>query len=1113
MIGSVSSGQNLNVKPVKVSNLNHNKCMTKNKHLSLKKANIRRTCRIMRVFFLFFMLGISVCFSNNSYSQSTKISLNLKNKTVKQVFSEIEKNSEFIFFYQDDILDVNRKVTVNTDNGTIEQILDEVLSATGNTYFVSDRSIYIIKKTSDTIVYEEDIVQPQKKTITGKITDAQGEPIIGANIIEQGTINGTVTDVDGNFSLQVEENAILHISYIGYLTQQINTASRALFNIVLQEDTKALEEVVVVGYGTIDKRTLTNAVSNIRQEEFVAGTSSPLKAIQGKVSGLSIVSTNGSDPNAGVSLQLRGVNSVAANQGPLIVIDGVPGAEIDLVAKEDIESINVLKDASAAAIYGTRASGGVILITTKRPSVGNANINFFSELSLETIRKKANILSADEFRKYEKTENGALDFGSSTDWLDAVTRKNPFHQRYVVSASGGNENARIAASVNTRLAQAPSINTDRRELGGRINTYFKFLEDRLELSSNVSYSEVNANLTDNSIFEKALQINPTYPVYDVNDPSGYNVITGGLEMFNPVAEIKLKNNKHESTFLLANTTLKLNLTDYWSVSAMAAAKRTSSYQVEYRSAQHRISRESGVKGWARQNYARNIDKTLDLTTNFDKKIDFHGINAVAGYSFQEFNGQGFFAENQDFTVDGLEANNLGGGAFLSDGRAGMGSNKNVRTRLIAFFGRGNYSYMDRYLLTATLRYEGSSKFYQDNWGLFPGISVGWRLSSEKFMDNITFINDLKLRAAYGETGNEGFDSATAFRMYSLDSWYYVDGQWQRVYGLQHNQNKNMKWEIKKEYNVGLDFSMMDYRISGRLDWFTRKVENMIYSGIPVPSPPNVHGASTVNIGNMTNRGFETEINWNVADRNDWNYKTSIVTTITSKSKLEKMSTDTRLDFHVLPHPGSPGSAVRIFGGQEIGKFFLWKSAGFDEDGKPLIYNMKDEVISYDQRSDLDRRQIGNGLPKVVLSWSNDFRYKNWDLNLYFRSWLGYDVFNVTNMYLGTNTPFSQGRNVLKAAFEENAFINYEGRILTDYWLEDGSFLKMDAVTLGYTFDKSKIKPFSRLRLTLTARDLFTITGYKGIDPEVNVNGLDPGFEDLSAYPRTRTFMLGVQVGF
>ncbi|MDR1097791.1 MAG: SusC/RagA family TonB-linked outer membrane protein [Tannerella sp.] len=1075
----------------------------------------------MKISLILLLLSVCAVFAGNTYSQEAKISLHVTEMSIKEVMNEIERTTSYVFVLSDQVeAEANKKVNVNTDEMPLSELLDNILAGTQLTYNIIDRQVvvYADKSKKPHMPEKEDpevaeIQQPSKVKITGTVTDTYGDPLAGANVIEVGTAAGVAADMNGNYTIDVFPGATLRFSYIGYKTQEIGIGNRNVLQVEMEEDQESLNEVVVVGYGTIDRRTLTNAVSNIRQEEFIAGTVSPLMAVNGKVPGLSVISTNGSDPNAGVSLQLRGVNSVAAKQGPLIVIDGVPGAEIELVAKEDIESVNVLKDASAAAIYGTRASGGVILVTTKKPAAGKAAVNFFTELSMETVRKKANILSADDFRNYGKTEGGTLDYGASTDWIDAVTRNNPFSQRYVVSASGGNENARIAASANTRVAQAPSIVSDRKELGGRINTYFKFFEDKLELSANVSYTEINANNPDNSIFEKALQINPTYPVYNEDDPSGYHVITGGLEMFNPVAEIKLKSNETESTFLLANATLKLNLTDYWSVSAMAAAKRTSAYGIEYRSAQHRISRESGVKGLARQSYARHIDKTLDLTTNFDKKTGFHGINAVAGYSFQEFNGQGFWAENQDFTVDGLGPNNLGGGSFLSDGRAGMGSSKEVRTRLIAFFGRANYAYDDRYLLTATVRYEGSSKFYRENWGLFPGISLGWRLSSETFMENAGFVNDLKLRAAYGETGNEGFDSTTAFRMYSLDSWYYVDGKWQRVYGLQHNQNKDMKWEIKKEYNAGLDFSVMDYKVSGRLDWFTRKVENMIYSGIPVASPPNVHGFSTVNIGDMTNTGFEAEVNWNVIDKRDWGYKTNLVATFTSKSKLEDMSTDTRLDFHTLPHPGSPGAAVRIFGGQEIGKFFLWKSAGFDGEGKPLIYNANNEVIPYDQRSDLDRRQLGNGLPKAVLSWGNDFRYKNWDLNLYFRSWLGHDVFNVTNMYLGTNTSFSQGRNVLKAAFEENAFISYDGRIMTDYWLENGSFVKLDAVTLGYTFDRNRIKPFSRLRLTLTARDLFTLTGYKGLDPEVNVNGLDPGFEDLSAYPRTRTFMLGIQVGF
>lgn len=1090
--------------------------MTKNKHLGLKKANIRRTCRIMRVFLLFFMLGIGFCFSNNSYSQSTKISLNLKNKTVKQVFSEIEKNSEFIFFYQDDIIDVNRRVSVSADNGTIEQILDEVLSATGNTYFVSDRSIYIIKKTSDNIMHEEDVVQQQKKQITGTVTDKEGEAIIGANIVEKGTTNGTVTDVDGRFSLSVENDAVLQISYIGYLAQDINTVGKTTIEVVLQEDTKALEELVVVGYGTMEKRALTNSVSNISSEDFIAGTASPLMAIQGKIPGLSIVSTNGTDPNSGVSLQIRGVNSINGDQTPLVVVDGVPGADLELVAKEDIESISVLKDASAAAIYGTRATGGVVLITTKRPARGQAVINFSTELQIEKLEKSPDVLSADEFRKNGRTEvygQNVYDYGSSTDWYKAVTKSAPFSQRYAISGSGGTETYGMSASGYLRKAEGIAINNDREEIGGRMNAYFKLFDNRLEISPTLNYTNVNLKSVDNSIFQMAASLNPTYPIYDVNSESGYYMILNQPYFNNPVAEVNLKDNSYRSTLMLANVSLRFNLTKDWFLSGMGAYKHVQAKSSSYISKLHRISLENHYDGSASHSYAESMDKTLELSSTYNHKFGAHNLDVVGGYSFQEFNGDSFSANNLDFLVDGLKEWDLGSGTYLTDGKAGMSSHKNATTRLIAFLGRVNYSYRDRYLATLNMRYEGSSKFYNNRWGTFPGISAGWRLSSEEFMNRYkNFLDDLKIRVSYGVTGNQGFDASVAYRMYNPDSWTYYNNQWIRVYGLKQNQNRDLKWETKKEFDIGLDFSFFDHRFSGRLDYYNRKIKDAIYSGIQVPSPPAVFPTSTVNIGTIKNSGFEFELSGTPIQTNDWTYRTSIVGNVLGKSRLEEMVTDTHLELYAIPHGG--GSAVRIFGGQEIGQFYLFRFAGVrEEDGTPMIYDNDGNMVPYSSRTDAIRVQTGRALPPLQLSWNNSINYRNWDFSAYFRSSIGNDIYNVTDMLQGINSKITTGQNVLRTAYERNAPItNTEELMLLDYWLEDGSFFKLDNITLGYSLPKGKIKYLNSVRGYLSMHNVFTLTKYSGLDPEVNINGLAPGFEDFGAYPRTRTFIFGIQVG-
>lgn len=680
-----------------------------------------------------------------------------------------------------------------------------------------------------------------------------------------------------------------------------------------------------------------------------------------KVPGLSVISTNGTDPNDGISLQLRGVNSVNTTQGPLAVIDGVPGGDINSVAKEDIESINVLRDTSAAAIYGTRASGDVILITTKKPQVGKAQVNFTSEYFVESIRKRPKVLSAEQFVKYGLDE----DFGHRTDWYDEAT-------------------------------------------------------------------------------------------------------------------IGIKNNSEHGNY--------------------------------YRSAQHRISRENNVDGFAKQYYSRFNDRVFEWTANYTNRWAEHSLNAVAGYSYQDFNGQGFSAENSNFPVDGIGENDMGTGTYLPDGRAGIGSWKNPWVKLDAFFGRVNYSYLDRYILTATARYEGSSKFAPKNrWGFFPGLSAGWRVSQEPFLRNVKFINDLKLRAGYGETGNEGFDAKVATRMYSADTWFLQDGKWFRTYGVMHNQNPNIKWEVKKEYNLGVDFTVLNNRLNGHFDIYKRKIDDLIYD-ISVSQPPAIHDKTTMNVGSMQNTGYEFELNFKAVDNDHFSYTTGIVASH-NKSRLNTLwGSQTFTDRKDFPAPGSPGSAVRLYPGQDIGQFFLWKFAGFTDDGYWKLYDKHGNAFDVRDRNKTvgDKSFVGNAIPTLQLSWNNQFTYKNWDASIYMRSWIGHDVFNMINMYY--SLPNVKGQNVLEEAYDKHKNIKGE-KELSDYWLEKGTFLKVDALNIGYRFTQNWIKPLKSLRVYATARDLFVFTNYNGLDPEVNINGLEPGFEERNVYPKTRTFMMGLQVNF
>lgn len=948
-----------------------------------------------------------------------------------------------------------------------------------------------------------------QSVLSGSITDEAGNPLAGATIHVKGTPKSTASDQNGIFKLNnVKKNEVISIHMIGFTTQEVRYNGETNLNIKMISVAQSLEEAVVVGYGTIDKKELTSAVSTIKQKDMVAGTVSPLLAIQGKVPGLSVISTNGTDPNAGISLQLRGVNSVNASQGPLVVIDGVPGGDINSVAKEDIESINVLRDASAAAIYGTRASGGVILITTKRPQIGKAQVNFTSEYFIETVRKKPEVLSAEKFIEYGLGN----DLGHKTDWYDEVTNNNPFSHRQVVNISGGSENANVYTTFTKRDATGMAITSKREEIGGRINSSFKFFDGFAELNTNVSYNEAKAFGSNNDIFNMAMVLNPTETPYDVNDVSGFNVLVGGYDYWNPVAEVKLRSDLKQFKYLLANSTLKLNLTEHLTTSATIGVKNNSEHGTYYRSAQHRLSRQDGVDGNASQYYNKYNDRVFEWTVNYNNRWADHAVNAVAGYSYQDFNGQGFSANNSDFPVDGIKENDMGTGSYLVEGRAGMGSWRNPWVKLAAFFGRVNYSYLDRYILTATVRYEGSSKFAPKNrWGFFPGLSAGWRISQEPFLRDASFINDLKLRAGYGETGNEGFDAKVASRMYSADTWFLQDGNWFRTYGVMHNQNPDIKWEVKKEYNLGLDFSILENKLSGRIDFYKRKIDDLIYD-ISVSQPPAIHDKTTMNVGSMQNTGYEFELNYKAVSKEHFTYSTGIVASH-NKSILNTLwGSQTFTDRKDFPAPGSPGSAVRLYPGEDIGRFYIWKFAGFTDDGYWQLYDKDGNIFDVRERSKTvgDKAFVGNAIPTLQLSWNNQFSYKNWDASIYMRSWIGHDVFNMINMYY--SLPNVKGQNVLAEAYDKHKNIKGE-KELSDYWLEKGTFLKVDALNIGYSFNNNVIKPIKSLRIYATARDLFVFTNYTGLDPEVNINGLEPGFEERNVYPKTRTFMMGLQINF
>ena len=955
-------------------------------------------------------------------------------------------------------------------------------------------------------------------TVKGVITDSSGEPLVGATIAVPGTTTGTTADIDGKFTLKVEDDQTIQVTSVGFQTVKLKIGKNREFNIVMKDDMQTLKDVVVVGYGTMEKKRVTSSITSIKGDNLVTGLggSTIATALQGKVTGLTI--SGSSSPNSSNGYQLRGVASVNAGRGPLVVIDGVPGGDLRMINQEDVASIDVLKDASAGAIYGTRAAGGVILVTTKHAQEGKVKATYTTELSTETIRKSLDILSSRDYLEYGLGQ----DYGYDTDWYKQLVNENQLSQRHVLSVSGGSKALQVYTSLVYQDLKGIVIGDGRKDYSGRMNAKYKMFDGKVELTVNAQYREANRDTRmGSSSAQQAITLNPTIPVMNPNDPRQYNVNTIGVggTTWNPVADIKLKDYKGIDKWLQADATLKINLMEGLSVQSTFGVDNRQWQEYSYYHQNHLSMITANKRGRAYHDFSKTENRNVEAYASYMRDFNnLHRVDAVMGWSFYQTGGESFDMTNGNFTVDGIGGWDMSAGTDLSDGLASMNSYKKPRERLMSFFARGNYSYDDKYMATLSFRREGSSRFgVNHRWGNFWAISGGWRISKEKFMKDITWINDLKLRAGYGVTGNNDFGSGYTVRTYKSNDMWPTYGIWQPGYGSTRNINPDLKWEEKKEFDVGIDFSILHNRISGKFDYYVRKVDDMLFE-VPAPQPPMVFSTIMKNAGTLTNRGWEFEITGQIIKSRNLNYSSTLRLSHNT-SKIDNLG-DTNSYLYGGAFPQSMGYATKLVNGSKVGQFWLFKYAGLDSNGKWLIYDKDNNVVpvssgTASNLTDANKHYVGNAIPKLILSMDHSLSYRNFDLGLSLRSWIGYDVFSQLNLYHGLKS--SSQDNLLKIAFTDNKNIN-DTRILTDYFLNNATFLKIDALTLGYTLDTSKWQKYlSTARVYLTVRDLARFTKYPGYNPEVNINGLEPGFEYIrstsSMYPQTIHWTLGVQLSF
>lgn len=1078
------------------------------------------------------MVLMMLCVGTSLYASADRISLKVNNVALASVLRDIERQTDYTFSYSKESVDVSVPVTLTVKDEALITVLDKLFAKQDISYKINKKQIVLNKKSaSQSHPSKQQVSKGNIIKIVGTVTDTKGEPLIGASVIVEGENKGVTTDIDGNYEIDVPKGSRLMFSYIGFTPEKKKIDKDGRIDIVMSEDSQLLNEVVVIGYGTMDKKELTSAISHVSEKDFLTISSSdPAMLIQGKVPGVSISNTGAADPNNQASIQIRGVASRSAGLSPLIVIDGVPGGSLANVNPNDIASFDVLKDGAASAIYGTQGSNGVILVTTKKASKdGTTNITYSATLSWDKVNRDLDMMSSTDYREVRLPwgDNGT-DLGGDYDWFAGVSRTG-FGQKHNISASGGNERANFRISADYKKSHGVDLRSNREEYGGRASVGLSSKGDLFNLNLNLSPRLISSDAADWNVFRNAIAANPTTPLMDKEDPTRYYNFFGQTSAYNPVEVQKLETNHTDTKMIDMDGTLKLNLLPLlWTGSRecpitlntqITVAEHRYSYdQKWFRPSTSTMAINAGYDGQASRSYSKTRQDVLEWIGNATGKFGRNNIKLMLGYSYQYFQNSGFNAENSDFPNDGLGADNLGSGEYAKDeGIIGMGSYKND-SKLIAFFGRISYDWDGKYLLTASLRHEGSSKFGKNNkWGNFPAVSIGWRISNESFMEpSHSWLNDLKIRADYGESGNQNFGSYMSLATMAGYGYSYINGRYLQGWGASKNPNPDLKWERAKNWNIGLDFAMFNNRFSGSLNYFRRRTEDLL-GDYNVSVPPYMWPTAFVNVGTMENSGFEFDLNVIAVQSRDFTYSFNVIGS-TMKNKFIDFSNTKYIgqDFYNMCETENPFPYYylqRIEKGQSIGNFYMWKYYGIDHNGDWLVYNKAGEVISANRATEEDKVKVGNGLPKFTMSTTHTFRYRNFDLALFFRGAFGFDLFNIHDFYYGTR---KYSGNMLKKAYGKNFKINATGtHAVTDYFLERGDYFKLDQITLGYTLNLPNVRFMNKLRIYGSVTNIFTITKFSGIDPSTYpVNGLTPGAQgSCMYYPTTRQFIVGAQIDF
>ncbi len=1085
----------------------------------------------MKLTLLLMMVGV---FQVSAFTYAQRVTLKVRDQSLESVLLSIQAQSDYNFLFKAEYFERTHRVTLDVKDKDVKEVLPLVLKDQPFDYRISGNIVTLVPKVTKTT----HAGTPRQQQVTGRVTDSTGAPLAGVSVFVRGTSRGTATDSDGRYQIQANPSDVLVFRLVGYGVQTITISGQPAVNITLLAESSDLDEVVVVGYGTQKKSDLTGALTSVTSENFNGGiVTNAQQLMQGKAAGVNITASSGK-PGGASTIRIRGGTSISAGNDPLYVVDGVPlqlsngnrqtniggsGGQLMIFNQEppnplnainpaDIESIEVLKDASATAIYGSRGANGVILVTTKKGKQGSIVTSYDTYVGLSNVTKTLKVLDGNQYRQFMVDHEIAnyTDRGQNTDWQDLIFRE-AFSHNHNLSLSGGTPNTLYRASFGYISQNGVIIESGTKNYMGRVNVNHKALDGRLSFDMNISgavIDEDNAPVSSSlegeggNILKDALRFNPTFPVYE-EDGSFAQI---NQFIINPVSYAKQIEDNRVVRRNLGNLSTTYKLLDPLRINVNLGYTYEGIKGLAYVPRSNPLGQ--GLGGLANLQMSEHWSKLMETTLMFNKQFGMdHHLDAIAGYSYQYFVDEGSRNRVSNFISDEFKYFNIG-----AAGQRDQITSYKESSKLISFYGRVNYNYASRYLLTLTLRRDGSSRFGSANkWGLFPSGSAAWRVSGEDFFPSGGAINDLKLRVSYGVTGNQEIGNLIALStLGATGNRYVIGGTPINIVSPERYANPNLKWEETSQWNMGADFQLWNNRVYGSFDWY-RKITSDLLLSFNIPSP-SVVSTQIANVGRVRNQGIEIALGSTVIENDRFQWKADLNVSANRNKVLtlsnDQWSVDLIRNYRISGFGLTGVNSQAIIPGEPLGTFY-----------GPVFTGMVDGVQQFEDVDGdgsfsitNDVKIIGNTQPDYLVGFTNSFSYKDFDLSFLLRGSFGNDVLNNTALDL-QRISLMPGQNVLAESLSDGLAYG-EPAIYSSRWIEDGSFVRLDNLTLGYRVPQRR---FSNLRLYVTGQNLFLITKYSGLDPEVvsSITGVGeaPRGIDYMSYPRARTFLIGASLSF